>query len=113
MVQIKPLPVELQKVANDELGEIPSRIPEDLTTLKLWIQQQPHLHARTDDQFLIQFLRGCKYSLEKAKEKIDHFHALRNKCPDLFGVYDVDDEKLREIILLGYVDAYSRTNKNA
>ncbi|XP_075167108.1 alpha-tocopherol transfer protein-like [Haematobia irritans] len=103
MAQIKPLSAELQKIACDELGEVPSRISEDLAALKLWIKQQPHLHARTDDQFLIQFLRGCKYSLERAKEKLDNFNALRSKYPELFLTTDVDDPKFKENYSLGIV----------
>ncbi|XP_075165185.1 alpha-tocopherol transfer protein-like [Haematobia irritans] len=101
MAQIKPLSAELQKVACEELCEVPSRIPEDLAALKLWIQQQPHLKARLDDQFLIQFLRGCKYSIEKAKTKLDHYHAMKTKYPKFFSPTNVDDPKFRECHNLG------------
>ncbi|XP_013101463.2 retinaldehyde-binding protein 1 isoform X2 [Stomoxys calcitrans] len=101
MANIKSLPAELQKIAIEELNEVPSRIPQDLETLRTWIKQQPHLRARTDDQFLIQFLRGCKYSLEKAKEKIDLFFTLRTKYPDMFGFTDVDDPKFKQYFNLG------------
>lgn len=90
MLQIKPLPEELQTFACKELGEIPERIPEDLQALKIWIQQQPHLHACTQDQFLIQFLRDSKYSLERTKERIDQFYRLRSKLPDLLSTHEVD-----------------------
>uniref|UniRef100_A0A1I8Q2H8 CRAL-TRIO domain-containing protein n=2 Tax=Stomoxys calcitrans TaxID=35570 RepID=A0A1I8Q2H8_STOCA len=95
MSQIKLLKEELQKVAIEELGEVPSRIPEDLEVLKAWINQQSHLKARTEDQFLIQFLRGCKYSLEKAKDKLDIFYAMKTKCPEMFGITDVDNDAFR------------------
>lgn len=101
MAQIKPLPPHLQKIAEEELYEVPSRIPEDLEALKLWIKQQPHLKTRTNDQFLIQFLRGCKYSLERAKEKINLFYTLKTKFPNMLGAYDVDDDKFRRIQRLG------------
>ncbi|XP_061395797.1 clavesin-2-like [Musca vetustissima] len=101
MAQIKPLTAELQKIAIDELGEVPERIPEDLLALKTWIRQQPHLRARDDDQFLIQFLRGCKYSLEKAKVKLDLYFSLRTKYPEMLAVYDVDDAKFKEVFHLG------------
>ncbi|XP_059225684.1 alpha-tocopherol transfer protein-like [Stomoxys calcitrans] len=90
-----PLPAELQKIANIELGEVPSRIPADLLALKEWIKKQPHLRSRTDDQFLIQFLRGCKYSVEKAKEKIDNYYRLKTKHPDLFFIANIDDDTFR------------------
>lgn len=95
MSTIKPLSAELQKVAIEELGEVPTRIPEDLQALKDWLLTQPHLRTRTDDQFLIQFLRGCKYSLEKAKRKIDSFHTLKTRYKDLFSITNVDDSKFR------------------
>ncbi|XP_019890833.1 alpha-tocopherol transfer protein-like [Musca domestica] len=97
MPQIEPLTPELQKIAMEELGEVPDRIPQDLMALKTWIEQQPHLRARTDDQFLIQFLRGCKYSLEKAKVKIDLYFSMKTKYPQMLAVTDVDDARFKEI----------------
>ncbi|XP_061393113.1 alpha-tocopherol transfer protein-like [Musca vetustissima] len=103
MAHIKPLNSILQKIANEELFEVPTRISEDLEALKLWIGQQPHLKSRTDDQFLIQFLRGCKYSLERAKEKIDRYYTLKTKFPHIMGIYDVDNERFRQITRLGCI----------
>lgn len=101
MSKIRPLPPSLQKVAIEELNEDPARVEADILSLKTWIEQQPHLRARTDDQFLLSFLRGCKYSLEKAKSKIDKYYMLRSKFPELFTLRDLDDPKIREIIKLG------------
>ncbi|XP_061393127.1 alpha-tocopherol transfer protein-like [Musca vetustissima] len=98
---VRPLPPGLQKVAIEELHEDPARVQDDIDALKTWIQQQPHLRARTDDQFLVAFLRGCKYSLEKAKSKIDKYYMLRSKFPELFSLRDVDEPKIQEIIKLG------------
>uniref|UniRef100_A0A1I8NNE2 CRAL-TRIO domain-containing protein n=1 Tax=Stomoxys calcitrans TaxID=35570 RepID=A0A1I8NNE2_STOCA len=97
MANILPLSPELQKIAIEELGEVPSRIPEDLAALREWIKLQPHLRVRDDDQLLIQFLRGCKYSLERAKEKIDLFYSLKSKYPQMMNATDVNDPKFREI----------------
>lgn len=102
MAQIKPLSEELQKIAIEDLHEVPSRIPEDLQALKTWIAQQPHLRVRTEDQFLIQFLRGCKYSLERAKEKLDLYYSLKTKYPTMFAPTDVDEPRFKEIHDLGY-----------
>lgn len=103
MAKIAPLNAELQKIAEEELEERPSRIAEDLAALRLWMQHQPHLKVRDDDQFLIQFLRGCKYSLEKAKQKLDLFFSLKSKYPDMLNVIDVDEPKFVETRSLGYV----------
>lgn len=102
MLKIRELSAELQKVAIEELGEDPQRIAADVQALKTWIEQQPHLKARTNDQFLIAFLRGCKYSLEKTKTKLDTFYTLRTKFPELF-VPSFDNPKHKELIKTGLV----------
>ncbi|XP_075166390.1 alpha-tocopherol transfer protein-like [Haematobia irritans] len=98
---VRPLPPSLQDIAVKELNEDPSRVADDIEALKTWINQQPHLRARTEDQFLLSFLRGSKYSLEKAKSKIDKYYTLRSKYPELFSLRDVDNPKIHEIIKLG------------
>ena len=103
MVNVRPLPPHLQKVAIEELNEVPERVAADIEALKTWIQQQPHLKARTDDQFLLGFLRGSKFSLEKAKGKIDKYYTLKTKYPDIFSCNDLNDETVKQIIKLGWV----------
>lgn len=105
MSNIRPLSPALQKIAIEELSEDPSRIDADIETLRAWIQQQPHLKARTDDQFLVAFLRGCKYSLERAKSKIDKFYTLITKYPDIFTVRGMDDNTIKEYLRLGVIVA--------
>lgn len=101
MSKIRPLPPNLQKIAIDELNEDPTRVESDIQALRTWIEQQPHLNARTDDQFLLAFLRGCKFSLEKAKKKIDKYYMLRSKFPDMFTLRDLDNPKIRSLIKMG------------
>lgn len=100
-VDIRPLDPALQLVALQELGEDANRIEESLTAFREWIKKVPHLKARTDDQFLVTFLRGCKYSMEKAKQKLDMFYTLRTHIPELMLDRDPLDQKLRAIIKLG------------
>lgn len=101
MSQLRPLNEDLQKTANEELNEVPKRTAEYLRDFRTWIDQQPHLHANTDNQFLIAFLRGCKYSLEKAKAKIDTYYTLKSKYPAIFNETNVDRERFREIFRTG------------
>ncbi|XP_030375529.1 alpha-tocopherol transfer protein [Scaptodrosophila lebanonensis] len=103
MPSIRPLSPELQKVAIEQLNEVPDRIDDDIAALRTWIEQQPHLKARTDDQFLVTFLRGCKYSLEKAKAKIDRFYTLRTRYPDYFTGHNVNVDELIKIFRLGVI----------
>ena len=98
--KIRSLPSELQLIACKELNEVPESISSELDTLKEWIEQQPHLRARTGDQFLMAFLRGCKHSMEKTKRKIDNFYTLRTKHKDELLI-NQKFEKYLEILRLG------------
>ncbi|XP_037951320.1 alpha-tocopherol transfer protein-like [Teleopsis dalmanni] len=92
MTEIRPLNEELKAIAKNELNEVESRIVEDISMLKTWIQKQPHLRARTDDQFLVTFLRGCKYSIEKAKSKIDYYYTIKALLPEMFVNLQMTEE---------------------
>ncbi|KAI5641589.1 CRAL/TRIO domain-containing protein [Phthorimaea operculella] len=86
--------------AREELNEEPLRLEEDLQHLKDWIAKQPHLRARTDDQWLVAFLRGCKFSLERVKQKLDLYYTVRTTAPEFFKI-SVKDPKFHDILDLG------------
>ena len=54
-----------------------------------------------DGVFIIAFLRGCKYSFDKTKKKIDTWHTVRTHAPDTFGGWDLDDPKIKYLVELG------------
>uniref|UniRef100_A0A1B0BRS3 CRAL-TRIO domain-containing protein n=1 Tax=Glossina palpalis gambiensis TaxID=67801 RepID=A0A1B0BRS3_9MUSC len=98
---IRSLCDELQKVAKEELNEIEDCIGDNIEALRDWIHKQRHLRARTDDQFLVAFLRGSKYSLEKAKSKIDYFYTFKTLMPE-YCCNKVIDEKWLNILRTGF-----------
>lgn len=55
-----------------------------------------------DDQFLVSFLRGCKYSYEKSKEKLDMYFTVRSAIPEFFSDRDPTYKNLKEAICQGY-----------
>ncbi|KAI8045133.1 hypothetical protein M5D96_001312, partial [Drosophila gunungcola] len=68
-----------------EVNETPDRIQQDIIILRVWIRQQPHLRARTDVDFLIAFLRRCRYSLEETKRRIDRYFTHYNLFPEIMN----------------------------
>ncbi|XP_017146987.1 alpha-tocopherol transfer protein [Drosophila miranda] len=94
MAELRPLTAELRHIAETELNEVKERLPDDLDALREWLSKQPHLRARQEDQFLVGFLRGCKFSLEKSKSKIEHFYTIKTLMPELFANRVVDDKIL-------------------
>lgn len=103
MADIRPLNEELQKIAESELHEVPSRVAEDIGAFRAWITKQAHLNGRTDDQHLISFLRGTKYSLERAKKKYDLFYTMRSTLPEVFKDRDPKLPKNLELIRKGLI----------
>ncbi|CAH0404715.1 unnamed protein product [Chilo suppressalis] len=99
---VRQLPSALAKMAVEELNEDPKRMAADIEHIKKWLEKQPHIRARTDDQWLVAFLRGCKYSLTRAKEKLDYHYTVRNTAKDLFRISH-KDALFTEIIDLGCV----------
>lgn len=102
-LNIRPLSPALQKVACQQLFEDQEKIPQLIENLKDFIAKSPHLRSRTDDQFLVTFLRCCKYSLERAKNKIDMYYSLRTHMPELIQDRDTKNLKLSEIMKTGYL----------
>ncbi|CAD0196268.1 unnamed protein product [Chrysodeixis includens] len=99
-VSVRPLPPVLEEKARKELFEDPGRLASDLQHIKDWIAKQPHLRARTDDQWLLAFLRGCKFSLERTKEKLDLYYTLRTTAPEFFKTH-YTDPFFEEMLSLG------------
>lgn len=103
MAQLRPLIPKLQERAIVECNEVPERLEDDIRALREWLEKQPHLRARSSDQFLVAFLRGCKFNTEKAKIKLDQYYTLQAGIPEVFSNRSVDDELLLEIIRMGVV----------
>jgi hypothetical protein len=55
------------------------------------------VHA-ADDQRILTFLRGCKFSLEKVKRKLDMYFTMRTAVPEFFNDRDVTRPELKEIL---------------
>ncbi|XP_030370433.1 alpha-tocopherol transfer protein-like [Scaptodrosophila lebanonensis] len=96
----RPLSPTLAKLAEQELNETPDRIQQDLIILRVWIKQQPHLRARTEDDFLIAFLRRCRYSLEETKRRLDRYFTYYNFFPEVMSNRCVT-QRLQDINRLG------------
>jgi hypothetical protein len=102
-VQVRKLTPEHQERANRDLHEEPGRLESDITAIREWLAKQPHILAKPDDQLLAAFLRGCKFSLERTKKKLDMYYTVRTALPEFFADRNVRAPKMRELLAMGYV----------
>ncbi|KAF5291263.1 hypothetical protein FQR65_LT11441 [Abscondita terminalis] len=105
-MSIRNLPEVLQKKAIFELGEDVDRRLEDIHHIRTWLKQQPHLNVFMykliqDDQWILTFLRGCKFSLQKTKEKLDMFYTMKSLLPEFYKDRDPFRPDIQEILKLG------------
>jgi len=93
---------EILEAAKNDLGEDPKKLQDCMEHLRKWIDQSPHLqNIKKDDMVLKTFLRGCKYSLEKSKEKLDFFFTVRSTLPDWFDDWDPRHEVMQKYLKQG------------
>ena len=80
---VTTLSPEILQRATDELDEDDNRRAQNVQILREWLKKNPHLKScPTDAKFLLKYLRGCKYSLEKCKKKIDITLTVRTLLPE-------------------------------
>jgi len=94
----------LDQVALEELGETKELRDFALTELKDWLQSQPHIqNCRTDDNFLLRFLRMQKFRVEKSYAVLEKYLMMREDNPGYFRNLDILNPALKELVLSGFM----------
>lgn len=51
----------------------------------------------SDDGRIMTFLRGCKFSLEKTKRKLDMYFTMRTAVPEFFSDRDPTKAEMKDV----------------
>ncbi|XP_014092460.1 alpha-tocopherol transfer protein-like [Bactrocera oleae] len=99
MMLIQPTPQQRITI-REELREPENQsdIDRDIKLIREWLDTQPHLPKDMDDGRLATFLRGCKFSLEKVKKKLDMYYTMRNAVPEFFANRDINRPELAMVL---------------
>ncbi|XP_012224572.1 alpha-tocopherol transfer protein-like [Linepithema humile] len=97
MLLIQPTE-EMSKQIRVELNENPATRNKDVEIIKEWFAKQPHLPQFDDDQRILTFLRGSKFSLEVCKRKLDNYFTMRTMIPEFFSNRDITKPVLQEVV---------------
>jgi len=92
---------DLLRAAQADLGEDPKQLEDKIRILREWADKSPHLQLiNKDDKLLRTFLRGCKFSLERTKEKVDFYFSVRGMV-DWFKDWDPRLDHIHTILKAG------------
>ncbi|CAN7938409.1 unnamed protein product [Ixodes hexagonus] len=78
------LPPELQLIAENELGETEDGRIKALEKLNRLLDEEPELHSRRDNLFLLRFLRVRKYNVDRATSNVKEYYGIRKEHPSVF-----------------------------
>jgi len=78
------------------LGETESSRRRGFDELKRWAEENPHLHVRTEEKYLLPFLRVAKFDLEKAKKKLSNFYIMRRDRTEWYDDRDPRKPQIQE-----------------
>ncbi|XP_044754739.1 retinol-binding protein pinta-like [Coccinella septempunctata] len=106
------LPDEVQNYAKDVLGETESSRRYGLEELKKWADDNPHLHVRLEEKFLLPFLRVSKFDLEKAKRKLTNFYTMRRDRKEWFTNRNPRLSQIQELTKMGSFLVLKKTFEN-
>ncbi|CAH0402858.1 unnamed protein product [Chilo suppressalis] len=92
---------EMWKQIRVELNEDVNTRDKDVAIIKEWLRKQPHLPDDWDSDRILTFLRGCNFSLERCKKKLDMYFTMRAACPEFFSNRDITRPELKELMNRG------------
>ncbi|KAK9732179.1 CRAL/TRIO domain [Popillia japonica] len=90
-----------EKFAINVLNETYETRAKSLEEIKKWLMENPNISGKLDDLNILAFLRGCKFCLDKTKEKIQNYYEMRSKVPEWFANRDPLLPQIDELARLG------------
>jgi len=88
--------------ARIELNEDPEERDEILQAFREWVEEHQYIRARSDDNFLLRFLRCSKFSMLKAQKLLESYCTVRSHpkygVPQWFQRQDMDDPVVIELL---------------
>lgn len=70
MTQTDDLTPECRRHAERALGETVAKRVDGIAEIHRWLDENGHINAHRDSQSILYFLRGSKYNIDKAKNKM-------------------------------------------
>ncbi|XP_055529744.1 retinaldehyde-binding protein 1-like [Wyeomyia smithii] len=93
------LKARLAKIAKEELGEDDFVRRQSLEQMRVWLGQNQRIkNCRTDDRFLLRFLRVKKFSVARACEMLERYLTMRQTYARWCQKLDPLDQALQQVL---------------
>ncbi|XP_072759669.1 retinol-binding protein pinta-like [Anoplolepis gracilipes] len=92
---------EDKQYAAAHLNETDENREDAIAEMKRWIEESDDLYARTDDFFILRFLRVCKFNTEKTKIRMRNYYKQRLDVPEWFTNRNPFQPEMQELLNLG------------
>ncbi|XP_077301030.1 clavesin-1-like [Arctopsyche grandis] len=92
-IETDPLRPETMKIAEEQLRETPERVKEATEKLRELLHADRTIHYRDDDEFLLIFLRPCKFYPESALEFMRRIAEFKKNNSDILANLMPEDER--------------------
>jgi len=95
---------EVRDIARKDLNEDKTTRRKALTAMRNWITTNSSIkHCRTDNNFLLRFLRMQKFDIEESQNILEKYLTMRCQYPAWFKNLDCKDPALSELVDCGYI----------
>ncbi|XP_077989663.1 alpha-tocopherol transfer protein-like [Glandiceps talaboti] len=82
---VSSLSPELLEKAEKELNEKPQWRQRDIDALRDMLEKRPDIYFRSDDAFLLRFLRAKKFDYDRAFQMLVNYYEVRKNYPDIYA----------------------------
>lgn len=100
---------ETKAVAVKELNETADARESAIRTLRALLESEKHLRSRTDQAFLLRFLRARKYDVHKAFKLVKNYYYYRYKYTEVFD--NLVPSQVRKNLLYNYQSLLPRRDR--
>lgn len=95
------LDTSAREFAEKNLNETEDTRTDALLKIREWLEKNKTLNAKTDDRSILAFLRGCKFNIERTKQKLVNYYKMRAEIPEWFSNRDPTLSVICELVKLG------------
>lgn len=99
---VSSLDDDAKRYALENLNETEEKRYLALREIRRWLEEEKQdLHARLEDEYILPFLRGCKFNLEKTKAKLGNYYTMRRDRPEWFNNRNPLLPEIQELVKMG------------